>query len=187
MDPGAKGSSCRLLDLSLELFFYSRCLYGTAWYKLEGLARVWVRSLGNWVNFHVVWASLLAQTVKICLRCRRPGFHPWVGKIPWRRQWLPTPVFTCLKCLEGLVHVGLKKKRKEFRDSEILFLATYFLVTSAFYWLYPCTYGDLTPFLDRTWGQERIIPIIFDSLGTQQSFVGRLLKSMKWYCKTIGN
>ena len=22
-----------------------------------------------------------------------PGFNPWVGKIPWRREWLPTPVF----------------------------------------------------------------------------------------------
>ena len=22
-----------------------------------------------------------------------PGFDPWVGKIPWRRVWLPTPVF----------------------------------------------------------------------------------------------
>ena len=20
-------------------------------------------------------------------------FHPWVGKIPWRRGWQPTPVF----------------------------------------------------------------------------------------------
>ena len=27
------------------------------------------------------------------LQCRRPGFDPWVGKIPWRREWLPTPVF----------------------------------------------------------------------------------------------
>jgi len=25
--------------------------------------------------------------------CRRPEFDPWVGKIPWRRKWLPTPVF----------------------------------------------------------------------------------------------
>ena len=23
----------------------------------------------------------------------KPGFNPWVGKIPWRRQWQPTPVF----------------------------------------------------------------------------------------------
>ena len=30
---------------------------------------------------------------RICLKCRRPGFDPWVGKIPWRREWQPTPVF----------------------------------------------------------------------------------------------
>ena len=30
---------------------------------------------------------------KICLQCRRPGFNPWVKKIPWRREWLLTPVF----------------------------------------------------------------------------------------------
>ena len=23
----------------------------------------------------------------------RPGFDPWVGKIPWRRKWQPNPVF----------------------------------------------------------------------------------------------
>ena len=28
----------------------------------------------------------------ICLQCGRPGFDPWVGKIPWRRKWQPTPV-----------------------------------------------------------------------------------------------
>ena len=26
-------------------------------------------------------------------RWRRHGFSPWVGKIPWRRKWQPTPVF----------------------------------------------------------------------------------------------
>ena len=30
---------------------------------------------------------------RICLRCRRPGFNPWVRKIPWRREWQSTPVF----------------------------------------------------------------------------------------------
>ena len=24
---------------------------------------------------------------------RRPGFDPWVGKIPWRRAWQRAPVF----------------------------------------------------------------------------------------------
>ena len=36
----------------------------------------------------------MVQTGKnICLQCRRPRFNPWVRKIPWKREWLPTPVF----------------------------------------------------------------------------------------------
>ena len=27
-------------------------------------------------------------------QCRRHRFDPWVGKIPWRRKWKPTPVFS---------------------------------------------------------------------------------------------
>ena len=27
-----------------------------------------------------------------CRKCRRLGCHPWVGKIPWREKWQPTPV-----------------------------------------------------------------------------------------------
>ena len=26
-------------------------------------------------------------------QCRRHGFDPWVGRIPWRRAWQPTVVF----------------------------------------------------------------------------------------------
>ena len=39
------------------------------------------------------WASLVAQMVKNLLAMWRPGFSLWVGKIPWRRAWQPTPVF----------------------------------------------------------------------------------------------
>ena len=28
-----------------------------------------------------------------CRWCKRQGFNPLVGKIPWRRKWQPTPVF----------------------------------------------------------------------------------------------
>ena len=43
------------------------------------------------------WDSQVALVVKnpTC-QCRRPkrhGFDPWVGKIPWRREWQPIPVF----------------------------------------------------------------------------------------------
>ena len=30
---------------------------------------------------------------RICLQWGRPGFNPWVGKSPWRREWLLIPVF----------------------------------------------------------------------------------------------
>ena len=39
-------------------------------------------------------ASRVALVVKVftCQR-RRCGFDSWVGKIPWRRNWQPIPVF----------------------------------------------------------------------------------------------
>jgi len=45
-----------------------------------------------------IWASrFLSLWVResACQRKRhkRHGFDPWVGKIPWRRKWQPTPVF----------------------------------------------------------------------------------------------
>ena len=46
-----------------------------------------------YIFIYLHWASLVAQMVKNCLRCRRLGFDPWVGKIPWRRAWQPTSVF----------------------------------------------------------------------------------------------
>ena len=52
-------------------------------------------------KYQSYWASLVAQTTckdyhkwqRIHLQCRRPGVDPWVGKIPWRREQQPTPVF----------------------------------------------------------------------------------------------
>ena len=35
----------------------------------------------------------MAQLVKNCLQCGKLGLDPWVGKIPWRRERLTTPVF----------------------------------------------------------------------------------------------
>ena len=54
------------------------------------------RSPGEGIGGYLLqysWASLVAQLVKICQQYGRPGFNPWVGKIPWRRERLPTPVF----------------------------------------------------------------------------------------------
>ena len=42
-----------------------------------------------------MWLLLLwwLRWKRIHLQCKRMGLKPWVGKIPWRRKWLPTPVF----------------------------------------------------------------------------------------------
>ena len=42
-----------------------------------------------------IWASLVAQAVRnlpetketTSCQCRRHGFNPWIGTIPWRRKW----------------------------------------------------------------------------------------------------
>ena len=39
------------------------------------------------------WASLVAQLVKNPPAMWETWINPWVGKIPWRRERLPTPVF----------------------------------------------------------------------------------------------
>ena len=38
----------------------------------------------------LLWWSRLYRT---WLQCGRPGFYPWIRKIPWRRKQQPTPVF----------------------------------------------------------------------------------------------
>ena len=43
-------------------------------------------------------ASLIAQLVKNLLAKQDTRFNSWVGKIPWRRDRLPTPVFLGFPC-----------------------------------------------------------------------------------------
>ena len=45
-----------------------------------------VCSVGSGLPWYLSWW-------RIYLQCRRPGFDPWVGEIPSRRERLPTPVF----------------------------------------------------------------------------------------------
>ena len=60
------------------------------WAQWAGVLR-WVFSCEN------LWASQVALVVKNLTAnvgdYQRPRFNPWVGKMPWRRAWQPTPVF----------------------------------------------------------------------------------------------
>ena len=43
--------------------------------------------------FHLRHCSPGGSVVKNLPTNAGDGFYPWVGKIPWRRKWQPTPVF----------------------------------------------------------------------------------------------
>ena len=60
-------------------------------FKKHPVQRIEVSFIG--VIFTYVWASLVAQVVRNLPAMQKPGFDPWVRKIPWRRKWLPIPVF----------------------------------------------------------------------------------------------
>ena len=59
-------------------------------------------------------ASLAAQMVKNLLAMQEARFDPWVGKVPWKREWPPTLVYLPggsqgQRSLEGLSPWGLKE------------------------------------------------------------------------------
>ena len=72
----------------------------------------------------VYQVSLVAQCWRIHLQCkryRRVKFDPWVGKIPWRRAWLPTSAFLPGEFHEqrsrgGLQFIGLQRVRHDWSD-----------------------------------------------------------------------
>ena len=51
--------------------------------------------LSLYQHFHIRLAVSIRYLIweRIHLQCRKPWFISWVGKIPWRRERLPTPVF----------------------------------------------------------------------------------------------
>ena len=65
---------------------------------VHGVAKSWTW-LGGWTTtIHSLSRGFSGGTsgkepTCQCKRHKRPGFDSWVGKIPWRRAWQPTPVF----------------------------------------------------------------------------------------------
>ena len=108
------GRGQRMVGISQALFCYT-ISYHVEWFIIINLVSVWNNisklsqfsidshhfddlkpeniSRSNWANLHNLamfnTASLVAQTLK---QWRRPRFDPWIGKLPSRRKWLPTPV-----------------------------------------------------------------------------------------------
>ena len=61
-----------------------------------------------------------AQHKESTCKCRRCVFNPWAGKIPWRREWQPTPVFLPEESLgqRSLVGYSLRVTKSRTRLSD---------------------------------------------------------------------
>ena len=83
------------------------------------------------------WASLVAQLLSSHLQCRRPGFDPWVWKIPWQREVLPTPVFWPGE-FQGLYspwgHKESDTTEQLFYSSYITGLIVYYIIQKLLFW-----------------------------------------------------
>ena len=44
-------------------------------------------------NIEERWWVMLKNPPANANKCKRRGFDPWVGKIPWRGKWQPSAVF----------------------------------------------------------------------------------------------
>ena len=81
----------------------------------------------------------------VCLKCGRPGFNRWVGKIIWRRKWQPIPVLLLGKFHGWRNLVGYTPwDCKESDTTEWL----HSLTPHGFRSLCPL-YGSLAPFVRR--------------------------------------
>ena len=60
---------------------------GAWWAAIYGVSksRTWLKQLSS--------SSRWGSGKEFTCHCRRCRFDPWVGKIFWRREWQPTPVF----------------------------------------------------------------------------------------------
>ena len=80
--------------------FLGSALHGLC-FLLQPMGGARGRRLESWVEGEAVFLPVpLCLSVfpggsedRVLLQCGKPRFDPWVGKMPWRKKWQPTPVF----------------------------------------------------------------------------------------------
>ena len=64
------------------------------WRKRMEISRNWATAhFLTFMDLELSWHLWVYHLACYNKQCRRPGLDPWVGKIPWRREWQSTPVF----------------------------------------------------------------------------------------------
>ena len=92
---GLNETMCKAFSQCLPYLAAGRASPQTLTLSRQVLGRVWWSAWGRgggrqqWSDS---WLRWWLRRSSVCLQCGRPGFDPWVGKIPWWRKWQSTPV-----------------------------------------------------------------------------------------------
>ena len=81
-----------------------------------------VRSSGERIGYHssIFGLPLWLSWLKIHLQCGRPRFNPWIGKIPWKGERLPTLVFGPRESMDSIVR-GVAKSQTRLSNYHFYF------------------------------------------------------------------
>ena len=89
---------CKESDTTEWLFYFTLMPLAATWMDPEMiiLSEVSETEKGQYHMISLLWGFPGGTSGKEhtcqCTKHERCGFDPWVGKIPWRRPWQPTPV-----------------------------------------------------------------------------------------------
>ena len=111
-----------------------------------------------------IWAPHVALVVKNTSQCRKHkgwGLDPWVGKIPWRMEWQPTPVslpgeFPWTEEPGRLWSMGSQRVRPDWSDLAYL-KSSVSLQNIADCFIYVCLFFNLSLKCFQTYGENDIV------------------------------
>ena len=83
---------CLHISYLFGIFFLSESPQSTEWFSMVYSRFSLVIYFMDSINSFPGGASGKEPACQ-CRRYKRHGFNPWVRKIPWNREWSPTPVF----------------------------------------------------------------------------------------------
>ena len=140
----------------------------------------------------------MAQT-RICLQCGRPGFDPWVGKIPWRRAQQCTPVFLLGKNPHGQrslagYHSWGHKESDMIEQLSISFVTCWYSIKEEYSQLFEEALKILLPcpvtiyvrpsllYFNQTLCQNRLTSLLFSTFSLFKSDIKEICKMQKqWH------
>ena len=99
------------------------------------------RSTGEGIGYPLQysWASLVAQTTRIHLQCRRPG----LGRSPGEGNCLPTPIFWPGEFQGQRSMAGYSPGRCKELDTTFTFTFTFHLTVNIFSFIFFCVLADI--------------------------------------------